>query len=129
MNVSQNDDSHSEPDSPREPNSLLGSFVTDSVLSRNCLIETGSVIEKSIIGHDVIIGRNCRIKRAIIDAHNNIPDNTVIGEDPEEDARNYYMDPKSGLVVLGIPRIYYQKGFTDDTDNTTQDDETDPLGL
>ena len=112
-----------------EGSRILGSSVTDSVLSRNCLIETGSVIEKSIIGHDVIIGRNCRIKRAIIDAHNNIPDNTVIGEDPEEDARSYYVDPKSGLVVLGIPRIYYQKGFTDHTDNTTQDDETDPLGL
>ncbi|MBR0234678.1 MAG: glucose-1-phosphate adenylyltransferase, partial [Synergistaceae bacterium] len=57
-----------------------------------------------------VIGRNCRIKRAIIDGHNIIPDGTVIGEDPEQDAKNYYVDPKSGLVVMGVPKELYLTG-------------------
>ena len=92
-----------------EGSRILGASVASSVLARNCLVQSGATIEESILGHGVVVGKNCRIRRTIIDAHNSIPDNTVIGEDPEEDARRYYVDPKSGLVVLGIPRIYYQK--------------------
>jgi glucose-1-phosphate adenylyltransferase len=73
------------------------------------VIQPGTLIDESIIGQGVVIGRNCRIKRAIIDAHNYIPDDTVIGEDPEADARDYSVDPGSGIVTLGMPRIQYQK--------------------
>lgn len=53
--------------------------------------------------------RNCCIRRAIIDAHNYIADGTVIGEDPGSDARDYFVDPHSGLVTVGMPRILYQR--------------------
>ena len=92
-----------------EGSRILGAQVDSSVLSRNCVIQSGTHIEESIIGQGVVIGRNCRIKKTIIDSHNVIPDNTVIGEDPEEDARNYFVDPNSGIVILGMPRIPYQK--------------------
>ena len=92
-----------------EGSRILGATVSGSVLSRNCVVQSGSVVEESIIGQGVVIGRNCRIKRAIIDSHNYIADNTVIGEDPEEDAKNHFVDPHSGLVTLGMPRILYQK--------------------
>lgn len=100
-----------------EGSRILGAQVHTSVLSRNCVVQPGSLIEESIIGQGVVIGRNCRIRRAIIDAHNYIPDNTVIGEDPELDARNYTVDPASGIVTLGMPRIQYQK----DVDEKTMD--------
>lgn len=100
-----------------EGSRILGAHVSSSVLARNCLIQTGTILDESVLGHDVVIGRNCRIRRAIIDAHNTIADGTVIGEDPEEDAKRYYVDPKSGLVVIGIPRIYYQKKEDDDMMN------------
>ena len=93
-----------------EGSRIFGADVTNSVLARNCLIQAGSVVEESIIGHDVVIGRNCHIKRAIIDGHNIIPDGTVIGEDPEQDAKNYYVDPKSGIVVAGVPKELYLTG-------------------
>ena len=93
-----------------EGSRIFGASVSNSVLARNCLVQAGSVVEESIIGHDVVIGRNCRIKRAIIDGHNIIPDGTVIGEDPEQDAKNYYVDPKSGLVVMGVPKELYLTG-------------------
>ena len=97
-----------------EGSRILGATVSRSVLSRNCVIQSGSVVEESIIGQSVVIGRNCRIKRAIIDSHNFIADNTVIGEDPEEDAKNYFVDPHSGLVTMGMPRTLYQKDGDDD---------------
>ena len=100
---------------------VFGSTVVDSILSRNCLIQSGSVVEESIVGHDVVIGKNCRIKRAIIDGHNIIPDGTVIGEDPEADAKNYYVDPKSGLVALGVPKVFFQSGHEDDEEAQSWD--------
>ncbi|GHV47817.1 glucose-1-phosphate adenylyltransferase [Synergistales bacterium] len=101
-----------------EGSRVLGAQVSRSVLSRNCVIQPGSSIEESIIGQGVVIGRNCRIKRAIIDAHNYIPDNTVIGEDPEADAREYTIDPSSGIVTIGMPRIQYQKDVDEKTLDT-----------
>ena len=93
-----------------EGSRIFGADVSNSVLARNCLVQAGSVVKESIIGHDVIIGRNCRISKAIIDGHNIIPDGTVIGEDPEEDAKNYYVDAKSGIVALGVPKELYLTG-------------------
>ena len=101
-----------------EGSRILGAEVQSSVLSRNCVIQPGSFIDECIIGHGVVIGRNCRIKRAIIDSHNYVPDNTVIGEDPEADAREYTVDPNSGIVTLGMPRIQYQKNAGDKTPDT-----------
>jgi glucose-1-phosphate adenylyltransferase len=101
-----------------EGSRILGAQVYNSILSRNCVVQPGSYIEESVIGQGVVIGRNCRIKRAIIDAHNYIPDNTVIGEDPEADAREYSVDSKSGIVTLGMPRIQYQKDVDEKTLDT-----------
>jgi glucose-1-phosphate adenylyltransferase len=98
-----------------EGSRVLGAKVHSSVLSRNCAVLPGSIIEESVIGQNVLVGRNCRIKRAVIDAHNVIPDNTVIGEDPEANARDYTVDPASGIVTLGIPRIQYQKDVEEKT--------------
>jgi glucose-1-phosphate adenylyltransferase len=48
-------------------------------------VESGSQIRDSVILHGVVIGRNCRIKRAIIDSGAVIPDGTSIGEDPQQE--------------------------------------------
>ena len=92
-----------------EGSRILGAKVQSSILSRNCVVQPGASIEESIIGQGVVVGRDCRIKRAIIDSHNYIPDETVIGEDPEADARSYTVDPSSGIVTVGMPRIQYLK--------------------
>jgi glucose-1-phosphate adenylyltransferase len=48
---------------------------------------------------NVDIGRNCRIKRAIIDKDVVIPPETEIGYDMEEDKKRYHVTP-SGIVVI-----------------------------
>jgi glucose-1-phosphate adenylyltransferase len=98
-----------------EGSRILGAEVQKSVLSRNCAILPGSKVEESIIGQGVVVGKNCHIKKTIIDSHNVIPEGTIIGEDLEEDAKKYTIDPKSGVVVIGMPKIRYQKDIDEKT--------------
>ena len=48
------------------------------------------------------IGRNCRIRRAIIDRHVNLPEGTVIGYDHEADRARYSVTD-TGVVVVVRP--------------------------
>lgn len=98
-----------------EGSRILGAEVQKSVLSRNSAILPGAKVEESIIGQGVVVGKNCHIRRAIIDSHNIVPDGTIIGENPEEDAKLYQVDPKSGVVVIGMPKIRYQKDIDEKT--------------
>lgn len=92
-----------------EATRVLGAYVRRSVLSRNCTINPGALVEESIIGANVTIGRNCRLRRVIVDSYNNIPDGASIGFDPVADAEKYHVDPKSGIVVIGMPKIQLRK--------------------
>ena len=51
---------------------------------------------RAIIFSHVNIGRHCRIRHAIIDRDVHIPDGTVIGYDPKEDKKNYFVTPPAG---------------------------------
>jgi len=50
----------------------------------------------------VNIGRHCRIRRAIIDRHVDLPEGTVIGYDLEADKARYSVSD-SGIVVVVRP--------------------------
>lgn len=76
-------------------------IIKNSVLASNVVVMPGAVIEDSVIMDSCTIGKGCRIKKAIIDRFNIIPDNSSIGQDKEHDSQNYFIDP-SGIVV--IPR-------------------------
>ena len=56
---------------------------------------------------EVDIGRHCHIKRAVIDKGCHIPEGTVIGEDPKEDAKRFHVTP--GGVTLVVPEMLGQK--------------------
>jgi glucose-1-phosphate adenylyltransferase len=64
-------------------------------------------VKDSVILPDVNIARHCRITKAVIDKGCNIPPNSVIGEDPEEDAKRFHVSP--GGVVLVTPDDLGQK--------------------
>lgn len=92
-----------------EGSRVLGAYVHRSVLSRNCVINPGAVVEGSIIGQSVEVGENCRLRNVIIDAYNTIPPGTSIGFDKVSDAQNYHLDEESGIVVVGMPKIQLRK--------------------
>jgi glucose-1-phosphate adenylyltransferase len=78
---------------------IAGSVVRHSLLFSNVHVDSFSTIRDSVVLPDVSIGRHCRLTRVIIEKGCDIPDGTVIGEDPEIDARKYSITP-AGVVVV-----------------------------
>jgi glucose-1-phosphate adenylyltransferase len=78
---------------------ISGASVYNSVLSQDVRVNSYSDVDQSIIFSHVNIGRHCRIRRAIIDRDVHIPEGTVIGYDPVEDKRRYFVTP-SGLTIV-----------------------------
>jgi len=86
---------------------ISGATVRRSLLFSNVVVESWSYIEDSVVLPDVSIGKNCRIKKAIIDKNCIIPDGMVIGENREEDEKRFYVS--EGGVVLVIPEMLGQQ--------------------
>lgn len=92
-----------------EGSRVLGAVVHRSILARNTLINPGAVLEECIIGQGVTIGENCKLRRVIVDAHNKIPPDTIIGYDLDEDRKKYHVDETSGVVVIAMPVMQLRK--------------------
>jgi glucose-1-phosphate adenylyltransferase len=86
---------------------ISGSVLKRSLLFSNVRVHSFSSIEDTVVLPEVTIGEHCRIRRAVIDAHCYIPPGTVIGYDPEDDARRFYISPKG--VVLVVPEMLGQE--------------------
>jgi len=78
---------------------ISGAQVSNCVVSQDVRVNSYSEVDASIIFSHVNIGRHCRIRRAIIDRDVHIPEGTVIGYDPVEDKRRYFVTP-SGLTIV-----------------------------
>ena len=85
---------------------ISGATVRHSLLFSGVWVHSYSLVQDSVVLPNVEIGRHCRVKRAIIDKGCAIPPHTVIGEDPEQDARRFYVTP--GGVVLVTPEMLGQ---------------------
>jgi len=78
---------------------ISGSTLRGCVVGRNVRIHSYNRIEDSVIMDWVEIGRDCKIRRAIIDKSNTIPADTEIGYDLNKDRERYFVS-ESGIVVL-----------------------------
>ncbi len=78
---------------------ISGASVSNCIISQDVRVNSYSQVDSSIIFSHVNIGRNCRIRRAIIDRNVNIPEGTVIGYDLVEDKKRYFVTP-SGLTIV-----------------------------
>ncbi|MFP3873413.1 MAG: glucose-1-phosphate adenylyltransferase [Thiohalophilus sp.] len=86
---------------------ISGSTVRHSLLFSSVRVESYSLIEDSLILPEVEIGQHCEIRHAIIEKGCDIPDNTQIGVDAQEDAKHFYISPKG--VVLVTPEMLGQQ--------------------
>lgn len=82
---------------------VSGGQAIRSILSPNVRLSSYSHVEESIILNDSVIGRHCRIRRAIIEKKSIVPPNTVIGYDLQADARKYRIT-EGGIVVVEAVR-------------------------
>lgn len=88
---------------------ISGAEVKRSLLFSDVRVHSYSVIEDSVILPGSNIGRHCRLRKAVVDRDCHIPPGTVVGFDPEEDAKRFYVTEKG--VVLITPSMLGQKIF------------------
>ena len=92
-------------DSIVAPGSVISGIVRNSVISYYTLIRSWATVEESVIMDYVVVGRYCKIKKAIIDKHNIIPSRTEIGFNPSEERKKFTVTPR-GIVV--VPKGFFK---------------------
>lgn len=78
---------------------ISGGRIHRSVLSNRCRVNSFSHVEESVLFENVVIGRHAKIRRAIIDKDVEVPPNTQIGYNLEEDRKRWYVS-EGGIVVI-----------------------------
>ncbi len=79
---------------------VSGGRVLRSVLSSGVRVNSYCEVEYSILMPNVEIGRNSRVRRAIIDSGVHVPESSLIGYDVREDRNRGYHVTDSGIVVV-----------------------------
>lgn len=80
---------------------ISGGRVVRSVLSPGVRINSFCEVEYSILMPNVKIGRNARVRRAIVNTDVTIPDSAVIGFDQQADRDHGYAVTDGGITVVG----------------------------
>lgn len=78
---------------------ISGASLRRSLLFSNVKVNSYCELEDAVVLPNVNIGRHSRIKRAVIDKGCQIPQNTVIGEDIEQDKQRYFVTD-NGIVLV-----------------------------
>lgn len=91
---------------------VSGGTIISGALVRRCMLFTRvrvhsfSLVEDSVILPSVEIGRNCVVRRAVIDRGCRLPEGMRIGLDPEQDRARFHVS--EGGVVLVTPEMLGQ---------------------
>ncbi|HEY9199181.1 MAG TPA: glucose-1-phosphate adenylyltransferase, partial [Gammaproteobacteria bacterium] len=86
---------------------ISGAQVRHSLLFSNVKVHSRASLQDAVVLPNVDIGENSRITRAVIDKGCRVPPDTVIGEDPKDDAERFYVT--RGGVVLVTPEMLGQE--------------------
>jgi glucose-1-phosphate adenylyltransferase len=81
---------------------LSGGFVRNSVLGRAVRVHSGALVEDSVIFDNCDIGRNAKVRRAILDKNARVPEGATIGYDLEKDRCAHYVSENGITVVDGV---------------------------
>ena len=92
-------------DSLVAPGCIISGIVRNSVLSYSVVVRSWSTVDESVLSDGVVIGRYCKVKKAIIDKENVIPSNTEIGYNPKEDRKRFTVTSR-GITV--VPKGYFK---------------------
>jgi len=92
-------------DSLVAPGCIVSGIVRSSILSYNVVVRSWANVEEAVILDEAVIGRYCKVKKAIIDKNNILPPHTEIGYKPREDSKHFAITPR-GIVV--VPKGYFR---------------------
>jgi glucose-1-phosphate adenylyltransferase len=79
---------------------LSGGVVKNSVLGRGVRVHAGASLDSCVVLDNCDIGRRAQVKNAILDKNVKIPEDAVIGLDPEKDRARGYHVTETGIVVV-----------------------------
>jgi glucose-1-phosphate adenylyltransferase len=78
---------------------ISGGYVNHSLLFSGVQVHSYVQLRDAVVLPGVDIGRYCRLGKVIIDRACIIPPGTVVGENPEEDARRFYRT-EQGVILI-----------------------------
>ena len=78
---------------------VSGSALRRSLLFTGVRANSFSSLDEAVVLPEVVINRNARLKKVVIDRGVHIPEGLVVGEDPEEDARRFRRTD-SGICLI-----------------------------
>jgi len=79
---------------------VSGGSVSRSLLFSNVRVRSFSHVEESVVLPDVEIGRNCTVKKAIIDSGTILEEGTEIGVDHDADRARGFRITESGITLV-----------------------------
>jgi glucose-1-phosphate adenylyltransferase len=84
---------------------VSGGLVRQSVLSPGVRVNSWSSVDRSVLLHNVIVGRHAEIRDAIIDKNVVVPEGAKVGVDKAHDlARGFAVSP-GGITVVGKGQV------------------------
>jgi len=78
---------------------ISGGWVRRSVLFSKVRIHSYAEVEEAVLLPDVEVGRNCKLRKVVVDVDCCLPPGMQIGFDPAEDARRFYRT-EGGVVLV-----------------------------
>jgi glucose-1-phosphate adenylyltransferase len=78
---------------------VSGSIVSNSVLFSSVRIHSYCVIDQAVLLPEVMVGRDCRLHKVVVDRGCVLPDGLVIGEDADLDAQRFERTD-NGVVLV-----------------------------
>lgn len=78
---------------------ISGSTIRRSLLFSNVRCNSYSSLNEAVVLPDVIVQRNARLTKVVVDRGVEIPEGLVVGEDPTEDARRFHRTP-GGVTLI-----------------------------
>ncbi len=81
---------------------VSGATVRRSLLFPDVWVHSHSLVQDCVVLSGVRIGRDCILKKCIVDKNCTIPDGTCVGLDPQEDARRFHVTPAGVTLVTRV---------------------------
>jgi len=78
---------------------VSGAQVRHSLLFSNVRVDSYSVIRDCVVLPDVEVGEGCKLRKVVVDKGCRIPAGMIIGEDPVQDQKRFYVSEKGVVVV------------------------------
>ncbi len=89
---------------------VRGAQIADSVLCTDVFVDSGCVVEASVLLPGARIGPKCRLHRAVVDNDCVVPGGVVVGENLLEDAERFSISA-GGIVLVTAAGLAFDKAI------------------